>query len=118
MLILDSDLTAIFSALGLYNTTAPLSNTSMQTTAETNGYSASWTVPFASRAYFEKLRCSFNAADSDMMYKEELVRVLVNDRVLPLKSCGADVLGRCALSEFVKSLSFASNGGAWDRCFD
>ncbi|MCJ1433359.1 hypothetical protein MMC27_002719 [Xylographa pallens] len=114
----DNDLTAILSALGLYNTTAPLSNTSMQTTAETNGYSASWTVPFASRAYFEKLKCNFNAADRGMMYKEELVRVLVNDRVLPLQSCGADTLGRCALSEFVNSLSFARSGGAWDQCLD
>ncbi|MCJ1381121.1 hypothetical protein MMC17_004230 [Xylographa soralifera] len=114
----DNDLTAIFSALGLYNTTAPLSNTTMQTTAETNGYSASWTVPFAARAYFEKLKCNFNVADRHTIYKEELVRVLVNDRVLPLQSCGADALGRCALSEFVKSLSFARNGGAWDQCFN
>ena len=113
-----SDLTAILSVLGLYNSTAPLSNTSMQTTAETNGYSASWTVPFASRAYFEKLKCNFNAAHRGMMYTEELVRVLVNDKVLPLQSCGADALGRCALGEFVKSLSFARRGGAWDQCFD
>jgi len=114
----DNDLTAIFSALGLYNTTAPLSNTSMQSTAQTNGYSASWTVPFASRAYFEKLKCNFNAADGDTIYKEELVRILVNDRVLPLESCGADAMGRCLLSKFVKSLSFARSGGAWDQCFD
>ena len=113
-----SDLTAIFSALGLYNTTAPLSNTSIQTTVETNGYSASWTVPFASRAYFEKLKCNFNPVDDDTMYKEEFIRVLINDRVLPLQSCGADALGRCALSAFTKSLSFAKSGGAWDQCFD
>ncbi|MCJ1283241.1 hypothetical protein MMC26_002569 [Xylographa opegraphella] len=114
----DNDLTAIFSALGLYNTTASLSNTSSQTTAETNGYSASWTVPFASRAYFEKLKCKSNAAVDNLTFEEERVRVLVNDRVLPLQSCGADALGRCALSEFVKSLSFARSGGAWDQCFD
>ena len=117
-LTLNSDLTSIFSALGLYNATAPLSNTSTQNTVQTNGYSASWTVPFASRAYFEKLRCNINAADGDAMHKEELVRVLVNDRVLPLETCGADTLGRCALSDFVKSLSFARSGGAWDQCFD
>jgi hypothetical protein len=81
----------------------------MATTSETNGYSASWTVPFGSRAYFEKLRCK---GDS-----EEFVRVLVNDRVQPLHTCGGDVLGRCILSKFIDSLSFAKMGGHWDQCF-
>ena len=102
-------MTAIFSALGLYNSTTPLSNTSLQTTAQTAGYSASWTVPFAARAFFEKMKCS--------RVNEELVRVLVNGRVLPLKSCGGDDLGRCTLSKFVESLSFARGGGHWDQCF-
>ena len=47
---------------------------------------------------------------------EELVRVLVNDRVLPLATCGGDVLGRCTLGKFNKSLSFAMEGGKWDEC--
>lgn len=96
--------------MGLYNATAPLSNTSVGTPAhETAGYSASWTVPFAARAYFEKMACS--GVD------EELVRVIVNDRVIPLTTCGADQLGRCTLSGFVESLAFARDGGKWDRCF-
>ncbi|KAK9775676.1 putative 3-phytase [Seiridium cardinale] len=105
----DNDMTAIYSALGLYNATAPLSNVTLETTAETNGYSASWTVPFAARMYVEKMTCS--GAD------EELVRVLVNDRVIPLETCGADELGRCTLNAFVASLSFAESGGFWDQCF-
>ncbi|KAL8697380.1 MAG: hypothetical protein Q9224_002348, partial [Gallowayella concinna] len=54
----DNDMTSIFSALGLYSSTAPLSNTSIQSTAATKGYSAAWTVPFAGRAYFEKMKCT------------------------------------------------------------
>ena len=102
-------MTAIFAALGLYNSTKPLSNTTIEDTAQTNGYSASWTVPFAARAYFEKMTCTGS--------REELVRVLVNDRVVPWTSCGGDHLGRCKLSKFVDSLSFARSGGDWDACF-
>ncbi len=105
----DNDMTAIFSALGLYNATQPLLNTTVETTARTNGYSASWTVPFAARAYFEKMMCAGE--------EEEFVRVLVNDRVLPLETCGGEILGRCTLSRFVESLSFARAGGWWDQCF-
>jgi hypothetical protein len=105
----DNDLTGIFSALGLYNETRPLLNTTKESIQHTNGYSAAWTVPFSARAYFEKMAC--------VGQKEELVRVIVNDRVVPLESCSADELGRCGLSAFVDSLSFARAGGDWDQCF-
>ena len=101
-------MTAIFSAMGLYNTTALLSNTTIETTTETKGYSASWTVPFAARAYFEKMECGSSG--------QEYIRVLVNDRVLPLETCGGDALGRCSLERFVESLSFARDGGHWNQC--
>lgn len=80
----------------------------MESLQETDYYSAAWTVPFAARAYFEKLTC--------LGYEEELVRVIVNDRVMPLTSCGGDSLGRCKLGEFVDSLSFDKEGGLWDQC--
>ncbi|KAB8303212.1 hypothetical protein EYC80_004659 [Monilinia laxa] len=105
----DNDMTGIFSALGLYNSTNALSNITREDTSQTNGYSASWSVPFAARMYVEKMNC---AGES-----EELVRVIVNDRVLPLKTCDGDELGRCGLSKFVESLSFASAGGDWGSCF-
>ena len=105
----DNDLTAIFAAMGLYNATAPLSNTSMETTIQTKGYSAAWTVRFSARMYVEKMLCQSQ--------EEELVRILVNDRVIPLQSCGADELGRCTLSKWVESLSFAKEGGLWGKCF-
>lgn len=105
----DNDMTAVFAALGLYNSTPPLNTTHAMTLEETKGYSAAWTVPFAARAYFEKLQCEGE--------EEEMVRVLMNGRVLPLKSCGGDALGRCTLGAFVESLGFAQAGGLWSQCF-
>lgn len=104
----DNTMTSIFAALGLYNSTAMLKNTTLVDAHNSDGYSASWTVPFAARAYFEKMICPG--------IDEELVRIIVNDRVIPLSTCGADNLGRCKLSSFVKSLTFARNGGSWDQC--
>ena len=105
----DNDITSIFSAMGLYKATAPLSNSTIENTKQTNGYSAAWTVPFGARAYVEKMKCHGN--------DEEFVRVLVNDRVIQLQNCGADKLRRCKLSKFVESLSFSREGGNWDQCF-
>lgn len=101
-------MTAIFSAMGLYSTTEPLPNATVKNTAQTHCYSASWTVPFAARAYFEKFECGYSG--------REYVRVLVNDRVLPLETCGGDALGRCSVKKFVDSLNFARAGGHWDQC--
>jgi hypothetical protein len=106
----DNDISGVLAALGLYNNTKPLSNTTIESTQETHGYSAAWTVPFASRMYVEKLRCKHE--------KEETVRVIVNDRVQPLNFCGGDKFGRCKLSSFVKSQSFARQGGLWSQCYD
>ena len=101
-------MTSIFSALGLYNTSSLLSNVTIEDLEKTYGYSASMTVPFAARAYFEKLHCG--------KVRQEYVRVVVNDKVLSLEKCGGDALGRCTLKRFVESLSFARAGGLWDRC--
>jgi hypothetical protein len=101
-------MTEVLGALGLYNATKPLSNTTLETADQTNGYSASWTVPFAARFYIEKLSCN----DS----KEELVRVLINDRIVPLTQCGGTEDGICTLRNFVDSLRFATSGGLWSEC--
>lgn len=106
----DNDMTGIYFALGLYNNTPALSNSSIQTAEELDGYSSAWTVPFAARMYVEKMVCEDSGSD-------ELVRVLVNDKVRPLANCDADALGRCTVSKFVESLSFAREGGDWDLCF-
>ena len=109
----DNDMSGIYAALGLYNATAPLPKDAKAGPRKTAGYSASWSVPFAARMYVEKLACSGDGEE-----EEEFVRVLVNDRVIPLQNCGADELGRCALSRYVESLSFARGGGHWDQCFE
>ncbi|PTU24100.1 hypothetical protein P175DRAFT_0489257 [Aspergillus ochraceoroseus IBT 24754] len=105
----DNGMTSIFFAMGLYNGTEPLSQTSAETVAQMDGYSAAWTVPFAARSYVEKLQCRGT--------KEPLVRVLVNDRVVPLHGCAVDRLGRCKLDDFIEGLSFARSGGNWAECF-
>lgn len=104
----DNDISGVLAALGLYNKTRPLSDTTRESTAETFGYSAAWTVPFAARLYVEKLAC---------IHEGEYVRIIVNDRVHPLEFCGGDKYGRCSLSRFVKSQSFARSGGLWDQCY-
>lgn len=104
----DSSMTTVYAALGLYNLTGELPARHKLSPRETYGYSASWTVPFAARMYVEKMKCGRD---------EELVRILVNDRVIPLQNCGADELGRCRLGAFVDSLSFARSGGLWETCF-
>lgn len=106
----DNDIEAILAALGLYNDTNPLLLTTIQDAEHSHGFSASWTVPFAARMYVEKMSCFADEA--------EYVRVIVNNRVMALHSCGGDDFGRCKLEDFVKSLSFARSGGLWDRCFE
>lgn len=104
----DNDISGVLAALGLYNATKPLSNTTIESTKDTHGYSAAWTVPFASRLYVEKLQCKHE--------EEEFVRIIVNDRVHPMEFCDADKYGRCRLSKFVESQGFARAGGNWDQC--
>lgn len=104
----DNDMTAALSALGLYNGTTLPTNQVVEA-PQANGYSASWTVPFASRIYVEKMVCPGD--------EEELVRVIVNDRVVPLPQCDSDDYGRCYLSEFIDSLAFAQGDGKWNQCF-
>ena len=105
----DNDMETIYAALGLYNATGALPLTSVRAAEDAHGFSAAWTVPFAARIYVEKMRCSGEAG--------EYVRILVNRRVVPLETCGADHLGRCTLEKFISSLSFARGQGHWDQCY-
>ncbi|KAL4929144.1 histidine phosphatase family protein [Aspergillus undulatus] len=107
----DNSMISIFFAMGLYNGTAPLSQSKVETIAEMDGYAASWTVPFGARAYFEVLDCEGEGET------EPLVRVLVNDRVVPLHGCVVDEAGRCSFDEWVRGLSFARSGGNWWSCY-
>ncbi|KAK2036137.1 histidine acid phosphatase [Colletotrichum somersetense] len=104
----DNDMMGIYGALGLYSETPELSKKERMSVSESKGFTSSRLVPFGARMYVEKMRCGSS---------EEMVRVLVNDRVVPLIGCGADELGRCRLRPFVESLGFARSGGLWDKCF-
>ena len=109
----DNDITSALAALGLYNvssTNGMLSDVTREDPESIGGYSAAWTVPFAARVYVERMACAGE--------REHLVRVLVNDRIVPLIGCDVDTLGRCRLSEFVDGLAFARSGGEWKSCFD
>lgn len=105
----DNGLIPIFFALGLYNGTEPLPRGHVQTDDAADGYSTAWTVPFAAQAYIEMMQCRSEA--------EPLVRVLVNDRVVPLHGCDVDQWGRCRRDDFVNGLSFARGGGVWEKCY-
>lgn len=105
----DNSLTSIYAALGLYNGTKQLSKSRIESTNQTNGYSAGWTVPFGARAYVEMMQCPSG--------DEPLIRVLVNDRVVPLHGCEVDSLGRCQRGDFIEGLNFARTGGNWAECY-
>lgn len=120
----DNDMVSIYAALGLYNDTAPLDQTHRNPPLAADGFASSWTVPFAGRMYVEKMRCHAEShvpteatVEKGPEDGDELVRILINDRVVPLRHCDADSLGRCRLDRFVKSLGFARSGGKWDECF-
>jgi hypothetical protein len=106
----DTQLTSIFSALGLFNSTVAKGglNATDRNSSEISGYSSFKTVPFSARAYVEKMLCNGT--------QEEMVRILVNDAVQPLEFCGGDKYGRCTLSRFVESQEFAKSGGEWAEC--
>ncbi|CRG90097.1 phytase [Talaromyces islandicus] len=106
----DNTITSIYYALGLYNDTASLPTNQSQSVGKSHGYSASWTVPFSSRAYIEMMQCGNHSTS------EPLVRILVNDRVVPLSGCNADALGRCKRDDWIQSLEFARSGGEWGSC--
>ncbi|CAM1511151.1 Fc.00g086640.m01.CDS01 [Cosmosporella sp. VM-42] len=108
----DNSMVTIMSVMGLYNETEQLPTRDKLPPEKTRGFSSAWAAPFAGRMYVEKMQCRGSKADD-----QELVRVLVNDRVMDLHSCGADRLGRCTLEAFIDSLSFARSGGLWDTCF-
>jgi hypothetical protein len=106
----DTQLTSIFSALGLFKSTGAKGrlNATDRNSSKTSGYTTAQTVPFSARAYVEKMLCNET--------QEEMVRILVNDAVQPLEFCGGDEYGRCTLSNFVESQEYAKSGGEWTEC--
>ncbi|TLD03414.1 uncharacterized protein PgNI_12345 [Pyricularia grisea] len=105
-----TDFVQIYAALGLLvSTHNPVPANRIVSNQRHAEFSISEVAPFAARMYIEKMTCSGQ--------KEELVRILVNNRVMWLPNCGVDEEGRCKLGAFVESLSFARSGGFWKKCF-
>ncbi|KAF2151588.1 phosphoglycerate mutase-like protein [Myriangium duriaei CBS 260.36] len=103
----DDDMVTIYYAMGLYHEKKPKLGEK-----HIDDFEAPTGVPFAARMYVEKMICNADGST----HTPELVRVLINDRVVPLQNCDADELGRCTLDKFIDSLEFARTGGNWSSC--
>lgn len=106
----DTEMIAIFSAIGLFKQSDDLPETKMPSFKST--WEVSMMVPFAARMVVERLTCSGQSG--------QFVRFLVNDQVQSLGFCDdADSNGLCSLDNFVESQSFATSGGDgdWQKCF-
>ena len=107
----DNTLASIYAALGLDRSFPPLSNTTLDGSRETDGYSAATFVPFGARMYVEKLQCQGA--------NEEAIRIILNGRVVPLEACKGrgGIEGLCPLSVFLETLAWTKDGGRWADCF-
>lgn len=111
----DDQMTAIYSAMGLFKIDSPLDPTRKQ--REDGGWILREMISFSAKMVVERLSCD---AEVGLGGGEgEYVRVLVNDRVMPLDFCGAKD-GICDLERFIKSQGYARSGGAgdWGTCFE
>lgn len=112
----DNQMIAIYAALGLFNQSAPLDPTKPD---PKRTWITSHLTPFSARMVTERLSCTTRGGDGHIVKTGEYVRILVNDALQPLKFCGADKHGLCALSDFVSSQGYARNNGEGDfeKCF-
>jgi hypothetical protein len=114
----DNQMIAIYSAMGLFNITPPLDphTKTRPAGARDSGWVMRDMVPFSGRMVVERLACGGSV---DKEARKEYVRVLVNDRVMPLDFCGTRD-GLCELADFVESQGYARRGGDgdWRRCFE
>jgi len=102
---------SVLGALGLYNGSQPLA-----ATGGAGGGGGGLRIVlvgrcrFAAKAYFEKTVCGGARG-------RRWCGFVVNERVLPLASFGADGRGLVPLERFVDALSFVRAGGDWVECF-
>ncbi|EWC44409.1 hypothetical protein DRE_01235 [Drechslerella stenobrocha 248] len=101
----DNTMVSIFSAMNLFGS---LQHISTQEIDSIDKFNVANLVPFAGRMYIEKLTCEGE--------DEELVRVLINDKVMDLDGCRKTHHGACKLSDFVGRLWWARDGGNWAEC--
>ncbi|KAK6544748.1 hypothetical protein TWF694_001434 [Orbilia ellipsospora] len=99
----DNDMVAVFSALQLFK---GMKNLDPKKIDGEDKFNTADLVPFASRMYVEKLKCGG---------EDELVRVLINERVMKL-NCKEKKFGGCTVKDFIDGLEFARKGGNWASC--
>ncbi|KAF5358598.1 hypothetical protein D9758_007734 [Tetrapyrgos nigripes] len=119
----DNQMIAIYSAMGLFPQSSPLPPVPPSNKPDpSRTWKVSEMVPFGARMVVERLSCSGSsyASASGSTDKDKFVRVLVNDKVMPLAFCGASQEGSCRLDKFVESQAYARNDGEGDfeKCFD
>jgi hypothetical protein len=122
----DNEMIAIYSAMGLFRV-EPLDPSGKKDESRDDG-DEEWVtrkmVPFSGRMVVEKMSCSKSSTHSSHTTAEsekEYVRILVNDKTMPLQFCrGVKKDGLCALDEFVESQRYARSGGGgdWEKCFE
>lgn len=105
----DNFMVSVYVVLGLYNYMMDLLVGRKVVLGDVGGFLVVWIVFFGVRMYVEKMWCEKKV--------EELVRVVVNDRVVRLRGCGGDEYWRCEVGKFVESFLFVRLGGLWDVCF-
>lgn len=114
----DNTMVTIYAALGLFEQLHPLDP---HLPDPERAWVLSRMVPFAGRMVTEKLQCltSTRPGRSAGMSMAQYVRILVDDKVQPLKFCGAGEHGLCELSAFVASQAYARADGEGDfeKCF-
>ena len=95
----EDPMVSILTALGLFLKAPQLD------VDATTGFSASRIVPFAARFAIEKMTCQ----------QGEMVRVLVNERVVPLDICKSNEEGLCTKDYFVGNLTLRATdmGNKW-----
>jgi len=109
----EDELIAIYSAIGLFRQHKDLPLKKMPKHRRTDTWITSRMVPFAARMVVERLQCDGGA--------DQMVRILVNDQVQPMKFCdGVNEEGLCPLENFVESQGYARSGGDgdWQKCFE
>ena len=106
----DNQMVAIYTALRLLDDYAAPDPSGPQKDINGKRWRTNELVPFAATMVVERLGCR------DGTY----VRILVNDKVQPLKYCGAESqLGVCEIGRFVESQGYSVRGGDGDfeKCF-
>lgn len=108
----DNQMIPIYAALGIHR---PLYHLPMDRKGK--GFVVSELVPFSARLAVEKYVC---IDDGEIGSKQEWVRVVNNDKVIPIPECDETRSEGelCELGAFLETLDYARSGAEenWERC--